>query len=532
MTPAARAVVAITTVVGTTAFLALNFIATNSSMLSYYGAGAAAEVWLVAAAMCSAMLVILYVSTRFGDAVGSSAALSVLAIHAFLYKPFARFLMDIGLDEFGGAVVLRQGLIAIAFVACGCAIAYLAYRIGKSVHGRYVALTFLLVCVAQPIAKVVLASPAATVEGEPQSDLGAEEVQPGALWSGEDAYIIVLDGYLGARGLSERFGYDVSAFIEAMRSKGFMHADRSRSNSLMTFTSMANVFAMDYVVDERSTRYVDRRRFYPANLSSRDPPPLLREAQRSGYEAWMVGNAYAPCWGIHARCIAGSTVPRLGPVGASFLSTTPLSSQTLRRSAVGRWLFGDAIDDPLKLVGSFIDSLPKRGTRPPVLVFAHVLEPHPPYNYDAECNPRESFISLHQTAEPKAVPFYLDSISCLNMRVKALVSSILARDEDAMIVVMADHGSGFSWPRYRSMDSWTATDLDERTDIMNLVRLPERCRAGFRRDLGQINTVRLLSACLGHRPPRFVEEKTVLGAYEDAATKEFGRSRDFRFGPP
>ena len=74
------------------------------------------------------------------------------------------------------------------------------------------------------------------------------------------------------------------------------------------------------------------------------------------------------------------------------------------------------------------------------------------------------------------------------------------------------------------MARWTYAMIDERTSIFNLVRVPQQCRRWLRPDLSQINTMRLVFACLEGRPPSYVEERTFLGVYEN--NPDFGRVRD------
>jgi len=95
-------------------------------------------------------------------------------------------------------------------------------------------------------------------------------------------------------------------------------------------------------------------------------------------------------------------------------------------------------------------------TRPGQATLAHLLLPHFPYAYDAECALRPSPLAwrsykgeglrgLHNDPASRAerYPLYLEQLSCTQKLVGGMLDRLLARDElrEAIFIVHGDHGS-------------------------------------------------------------------------------------------
>ncbi|HMB23461.1 MAG TPA: hypothetical protein VKP08_11545, partial [Anaerolineales bacterium] len=86
-----------------------------------------------------------------------------------------------------------------------------------------------------------------------EKDTSTLNLQPGS--QPPDIYYIILDGYGRADVLEKQFGYDNSAFLNELRSMGFIVADCSQSNYAQTQLSLASSMNFDYI-DALSDRFV------------------------------------------------------------------------------------------------------------------------------------------------------------------------------------------------------------------------------------------------------------------------------------
>jgi hypothetical protein len=88
-----------------------------------------------------------------------------------------------------------------------------------------------------------------------------------------DIYLIVLDGHGRSDVLKEEFGFDNSAFIQALTEMGFYVADCSQSNYASTRYSLTSMFQMDYI------QIVNGKERVPALKNS----PFLQTLRGNGY---------------------------------------------------------------------------------------------------------------------------------------------------------------------------------------------------------------------------------------------------------
>jgi hypothetical protein len=85
------------------------------------------------------------------------------------------------------------------------------------------------------------------------------------------------------------------------------------------------------------------------------------------------------------------------------------------------------------------------GAPRPTFVFAHLVLPHEPFLYRADCTHREPYWPANAglVGDRKATEGYLDEIRCANRKLAALVDSILARSRrPPVILLQSDHGHG------------------------------------------------------------------------------------------
>ena len=134
------------------------------------------------------------------------------------------------------------------------------------------------------------------------------------------------------------------------------------------------------------------------------------------------------------------------------------------------------------------------------------MQPHSPYYFDRNCG------SIY--ADDKANRMlYREAVLCTNKRITELVSRILAADSNAIIVIHADHGSGFLGnEQYADRKEYELPKyaLDERTETISFIRAPKECRQWIKPDLGPINTARFVLGCLSRTEPDYLAERVMI----------------------
>lgn len=364
-----------------------------------------------------------------------------------------------------------------------------------------------------PAAVTTLAAPTANGDQPLARSAVAEAV------STRNVYYIILDGYAGPSALRTYFDYDIDPFLLQMGELGYMYGDSVRANYTTTHLTLAAILEADYILDEGSARYVDRFDFFPHSFQHPNPPSVPRNAFLNGYEFYYVGSPLAPCVprpGL--RCLSSaSRVGYWSHVASTFMSPTGIPRLIRRVSSDRLSQSYDAITPLSEALGKLI------ARERPFFAFVHHVSPHRPYRRE-DCSLQPEMDDVSNWGEEEARRQYLESIVCVNRRVRRFARRIEILDPTAIVVFQADHGTDFGVVGDLPMAQWTYAMIDESSSIFNLVRVPQQCRRWLRPDLSQINTMRLVFACLEGRPPTYVEERTFLGVYE--GNPDFGRVRD------
>jgi hypothetical protein len=137
------------------------------------------------------------------------------------------------------------------------------------------------------------------------------------------------------------------------------------------------------------------------------------------------------------------------------------------------------------------------GGAEPTFVLAHLVLPHEPFLYRADCTHREPYwpANAGMVGDEEATRGYLDQISCTNRKVAALVDSILARSRrPPVILLQSDHGHGRlgRLPELKYVDRYR---LEERMAAFSAYLLPGVADGAIRDSITPVNVVRLV---LGH----------------------------------
>lgn len=307
-----------------------------------------------------------------------------------------------------------------------------------------------------------------------------------------DIFYIILDGYARADILQEKYGYDNSDFLDALRRRGFTVAERSRSNYSQTVLSLASSLNMSYVdeVVPDLEPDSDNRRPLVEKLKRSTVRAFLESsgyrtiAFETGYSSTQIKDGYRYVT-VDLSLDKGLQAARFG------LSLTPFESLLLE-SSLARVIFDLHILEKLGFPATALDtgyrlhrarvlttlhglkSLPE--VDGPLFVFAHIIAPHPPFVFGShgELVPQEEPFSIQDGdrfpgSRQAYLQRYIGQVQFLNEQILQVVDRLLA-DENAtpVILLQADHGSGVDliW------EDPQASDVQERLSILNAYFIP------------------------------------------------------------
>ena len=249
-------------------------------------------------------------------------------------------------------------------------------------------------------------------------------------------YYIILDGYARHDLLRDKFGYDNSDFINAMKERGFYIAECSQSNYAHTQMSLTSSLNMAYI-DDLSVDV--EARFDPSSFVKHGA--IRSVLEEHGYKTAAVPSGYP--WSEWTDADVYYTTERepvsLNDFEALLVQTTMLeplwdhvagslgTTQYLveRRRFLTRNAL-EALQTIPQLDGKFF-------------VFVHIIVPHPPYLFGPN---GENVVFLpddiSESLERKA---YADQARFISSEILEAIDVILTdSDQPPIIIVQGDHG--------------------------------------------------------------------------------------------
>jgi len=347
-----------------------------------------------------------------------------------------------------------------------------------------------------------------SVAGESENTVAINQEDPATkpktlLLDRPNVYYFIIDAHPSVATMRSRFDVDLSDFVRKMESMDFYQADRALAVYPRTIFALGAILNADYFPKKEITS----SSLFPKMMIRKKAPRVISTLADLGYKFYWFGNYYAPCKPTLSIClqqIDSYSIPN--PVRV-FLRATPLSH-------FENWLlnlFGTAssIGQKVDAISGVQDSIrsQQNGFRDgPYFVFAHHLSPHPPYQYNEDCSLRGQYKFDFKAWSKEGVPLFIDNVKCSNKKMLEIASLLVKKDPSAIIVFQSDHGSAFDSTWELPLKDWSDDAVGERYSTLNMIRLPQRCRSGLRQKLNNVNTMRLVLACLGNAKPDLLED--------------------------
>jgi len=334
-------------------------------------------------------------------------------------------------------------------------------------------------------------------------DFAGHRPAPGALYpdiaaaapagnSAPDVWHIVMDRYAGAETLQRVYGFDNTAFLDALEQRGFSVARAAAANYQRTAASLTSTLNLDYL-----TPFEDR-------VEGADQMPLYRALKDNRVARFFAAQGYALVhagpWWEPTRHNAHETID-LGYADLPELARVMVERSLLGHFAVATGMeFGNGRLTQCRRISAQFDRLEATaGSAERKFVFAHMLLPHPPYVVDAEGNCKSSLASSRQSREQN----YLDQLHYANRRLLALIDRIQAGPRPAVILLQADEGP---WPGQFAgneldigMDAievdWSELDrnqIREKMQILYALRYPDPPAASLAPNASPVNAYRMI----------------------------------------
>jgi hypothetical protein len=471
-------------------------------------AGPDAALWSLSVCLCAIVLVWIALARITGNVRTSALAVTALALAGLSAVTFERA---------AAYAPFRHGALVLLILVIGFSVGILRFGGGAAVLTTFanVSLITAACLLGWPIARSELTSLPSRPPVKAPLFAGQASVDRRAR---PDVYVLILDAYGRADTLREQFGFE-NDLPEQLRALGFFVADQAASNYQRTSESLASSLNLDYLqpllgdihpgahLRRRLTSLIADNTVFKA---FHDAGYRIR-AYRSEYRMVQPGPAderphpWMYLTDFEYGFFEATMLPNVMEATGAPRGWAPLQ---LHRRQI-RWTLSD-----------LAAMRPSSGTRP-MLVFAHLLLPHPPFAFNPDGTDRPSALpatfaddnSWHRLARGTNESYrdgYVDGVRFLNARLLEIVRSVLARaDRPAIIYIQGDHGPRFR-PRAIQPDPST---LRERMGILLAARFPDPVYVPLHARVTPVNAWRVLVSRALSTPLAPIEDRSYFANY-------------------
>ena len=322
---------------------------------------------------------------------------------------------------------------------------------------------------------------AARDKWQPGHKFGSQPIGAKGALNLPDIYYIILDAHASASTLSEIYKYDIGAFIQRLKDRGFFIADKSRSNYAMTMLSLASSLNMNYDLNAFSKRMglAEKDLVLPRQMVENSV--AMRFLMSKGYRTIYVGSGFGITQGNRYADVQ---------IDCGYVDETigRLIQSTLMRAAADRTkLIANDKRNRVRCMFAQLGTVHK--LEGPKFILAHIPCPQWPFLFDAEGNPTNGK-KVDSEREKEA---YLNQLIFIDKKVEALIDEILAGSKVAPIIVLqSDHGPNFAFPGRYNLQKPPEEILREKMRIFSAFYLPGGESDFLYNSISPVNTFRLI----------------------------------------
>ena len=293
-----------------------------------------------------------------------------------------------------------------------------------------------------------------------------------------DVYYIILDEYGGHESM-KYLNFDNSQFYEFLKEKNFIIPEKSTSNYPMTHFSIPSTLNMKYVNDLSNILGEDSKTFLPLREMLYNNQ-VIKNFKSLGYEIVIFESGFVPPENFVLVDDIVCLEQGIESVLLNAVAKTSMIGYFVERYEEGK--IRDRINctfSEIKTIGNNKDE--------PIFVFAHMLIPHPPNVFGPNGeevipgNPISSEIWDEEIA-------YLDQLKFTNNEIIKVIDKILDENEESIIIIQSDHGSGFNI-------DWNNPDesmILQRLSILNAYYVPEISEDQLYENITPVNSFRVI----------------------------------------
>lgn len=275
-----------------------------------------------------------------------------------------------------------------------------------------------------------------------------------------NVYFLIFDSYPNSKVLQKYYGWNDHAFVDSLRSLGFIVNENTSCNYPFTGLSIASTLNMRYIHEEPGFKNAKSKYGY---LRWRIEKNNVIEYFRSeGYEIVM------PTIWVNANDpLKKDSISKVSSLFSNELMRTIVHVSILR--VVELELMADFLRNDILSAARVLTQSDKPNR--PTFLYSHIVCPHPPYIFRADGSRPSLIESAWGRLENRND--FVEQVRFVGTMIIGIVDGIRKRDQGAVIIVQADHGHGYIVGDHLLNREKPPSDfLEAQYGILNAISLP------------------------------------------------------------
>ncbi len=322
-------------------------------------------------------------------------------------------------------------------------------------------------------------------------------------------FFIILDGMISLD-LAEKLKIIKSEkkVIQNLKNNNFNYNKNFYNNYDATYLSIASLLQGAYPTIETDKRYRNRDQFFPAFiLNQRKDNSFFQILRKTKQQFYWLGNPWAFCQtNIYVKCINKERAYKSLTKIKSFYYDSLLFYLFNFYSHEGKRI------DYINFVMNFDRKFEKNE-----VYLIHVLNPHPPYVFDKDCNILDKII-VDKPSASDAMAHYSNAYNCLLDIINKLSGKIDSVSKNNMVFVLGDHGWSFD---NEIMEEYNLDPEETRFKPFFSYKVPTRCNK-IKAPGSIVNIMRYALICKGNTEFKYLEDIKFKTFYE-SQPENFGK---------
>ncbi len=300
-------------------------------------------------------------------------------------------------------------------------------------------------------------------------------------------YYLIADEYASFTEIEKYYGYDNSAFADALTELGFCVSDTSYNRGGGTIQNMADTVNLAPVTTDAMT--------YAEYMELFNNGALYGVLEGMGYTLRQLGSLYPLPKLLEQETFAlDSEAATMN--GESATEILLNNSMLMPVQTIMYWRMVQ--DEGDLAVFNYLDDAENYEGTGGHATFLYICSPHPPFYYDADGNS----VDAENWTNWEDTHYYLDQYIYITKRLLQTAKNIVANDRNAIILIQSDHGLRYHEDSDKPHTFWI--DTEDQRRILNALYV-----GGKPVDitgLSGYNTWRVILSVLGEAYPTLPEE--------------------------